>query len=201
MARPLMQHGVGQLEELFAKSKSDQQVLKQLEFELQYRQVPRAVALLAEVQAAMYGLSPAPAPATAAEAPAAPTAPSPQPSLWDNPSPPASRPRAPAPTVLATPTAARPVIAPAPATIATPPVPVMPLEDAYKLLKATPGSTWESIEQTRRLLVRASHPEKFRGASEGKRSQALAEASRVNAAYAMLSRARCVRDGTASRGA
>ena len=51
MPRPLMQHGVGQLEEMFAKGKSDPKVLKNLELELQYRQVPRAVALLAEVQA------------------------------------------------------------------------------------------------------------------------------------------------------
>jgi len=58
MARPLMQHGVGQLEEMFAKGKADAKVLKQLENELQYRQVPRAVALLAEVQAAMYGGAP-----------------------------------------------------------------------------------------------------------------------------------------------
>ena len=55
MPRPLMQHGVGQLEEMFAKGKADAKVLKQLEHELQYRQVPRAVALLAEVQAAMNG--------------------------------------------------------------------------------------------------------------------------------------------------
>jgi curved DNA-binding protein CbpA len=67
----------------------------------------------------------------------------------------------------------------------------MPLEDAYKLLKATPGSTWESIEQTRRLLVMASHPEKLKGLAEAKRVQVMAEASRVNAAYAVLSRARC----------
>jgi hypothetical protein len=58
-------------------------------------------------------------------------------------------------------------------------------------LKATPGSTWESIEQTRRLLVLASHPEKLKVLAEGKRSQVLAEASRVNAAYAVLSQARC----------
>jgi len=34
MLRPLMQHGVGQLQELFAKSRSDAKVLKQLEVEL-----------------------------------------------------------------------------------------------------------------------------------------------------------------------
>ena len=67
----------------------------------------------------------------------------------------------------------------------------MPMEEAYKLLKATPGSTWESVEQTRRLLVQASHPEKVRALPEGRRTQALAEAKRVNEAYAALSFARC----------
>ena len=188
MARPLMQHGVGQLEELFANSKANSKVLKQLENELQYRQVPRAVALLAEVQAAMYGLSPDPAPAPAVKSPAPP--PAPQPSLWDAPAP-APRPAAPPPPAVAAPVAPRPAVATAPSRPATPLAPTIPLEDAYKLLKATPGSTWESIEQTRRLLVQASHPEKVRALPEGRRSQALAEARRVNEAYAALSQARC----------
>lgn len=191
MARPRMQHGVGQLEELFAKSKTDTKVLKQLEHELQYRQVPRAVALLAEVQAAMLGLAPAAATFPAPRAPAPVAVPPPQPSLWDVPPPPAIRTPAPAPAVVAPPAAARAAAAPTPARAATPPAPVMPLEDAYKLLKATPGSTWESIEQTRRLLVRASHPEKLKGLAEARRSQVLAEASRVNVAYAAVSQARC----------
>lgn len=184
MARPLMQYGVGQLEELFAKSKADQRVLRQLEHELQYRQVPRAVALLAEIQAAMYGSAPAPAPAPA-------VAPPPQPSLWDAPPPPTTRPPAPAIPPVAIPAVARPEVAPVPVRPPTPPVPAMPLDDAYTLLKATPGATWESIEQTRRLLVQASHPEKLRNQPEIKRAQALAMASQVNAAYAALSQARC----------
>lgn len=191
MARPLMQHGVLQLEEMFAKSKADQKVLKQLEHELQYRQVPRAVALLAEVQAAMYGLSPAPATATAANASAHTVAPAPQPDLWDTSSPPATRPPAPAQLHVAAPAAARPALAPATARPATPHAQAMPLDDAYKLLKAMPGSTWESIEQTRRLLVQASHPERLRNVPESKRAQALADASRVNSAYASLSQERC----------
>jgi hypothetical protein len=193
MARPLMQHGVGQLEELFAKSKADAKVLRQLEHELQYRQVPRAVALLAEVQAALYGSAPvaAPSPAPKAAAPAPVAVPPPQPSLWDVQPPPAIRTTAPTPAVAAAPAAARAAAAPTLARAAATPAPAIPLDDAYKLLKATPGSTWESIEQTRRLLVMASHPEKLKGLAEGKRSQALAEASRVNAAYAVLSHARC----------
>lgn len=67
----------------------------------------------------------------------------------------------------------------------------MPLEDAYKVLKATAGSTWESIEQTRRQLVQQSHPGRLKSMNPERRAQTLAEAKRVNAAYAVLSQARC----------
>lgn len=188
MSRPLMQHGVGQLEALFAKAGADSKVLKQLENELQYRQVPRALALLAEVQAAMYGATPPrPAPEPSPARPAAPQ----QPDLWERPT------AAPAPVVAppveptrpATPS--RPTESAAAAKPAHPPGPAMPLEDAYKLLKATVGSTWESIEQTRRQLVQQSHPGRLRLMSPERRAQALAEAKRVNAACAALSQARC----------
>lgn len=186
MACSLMQHGVGQLEELFTKSKSDSKVLKQLEHELQYRQVPRAVALLAEVQAAMYGLSPGLAPTPAVKSPPS----VPQPSLWDSPAS-TVRPAAPPPPAVTAPVAPRSAETAAPVRPAISPSPVIPLDDAYKLLKATPGSTWESIEQTRRLLVQVSHPEKVRTLPEARRSHVLAEAKMVNEAYAALSQARC----------
>lgn len=187
MPRPLMQLGVGDLEAMFARSKTDVKVLKQLEHELQYRQVPRAVALLAEVQAAMYGA----APAAPAAAPTPPATGSRQPGLWE-------QPPAPVPSPVAAPVAQpRPATpAPAPASPPTakppqPPAPLMPVEDAYKLLKATAGSTWESIEQTRRQLVQQSHPARMKTLGPERRAQALAEARRVNAAYLSLSHVRC----------
>lgn len=193
MTRPLMQHGVGQMEELFTRSKSDSKVLKQLEHELQHRQVPRAVALLADVQAAIYELSQALAPTSAVRSPAPPLAPVPQPSLRDTPTP-AARPAAPPPPAVAASVAPPPAMAAAPVRPvipSSPVMPVMPLDDAYELLEATPNSTWESIEQTRRLLVQASHPEKVRALPKARHSQVLAEAKRVNEAYAALSLARC----------
>ena len=42
MSRPLLQFGIIELEALFAKSKTDMQALKNLEAELEFRQVPRA---------------------------------------------------------------------------------------------------------------------------------------------------------------
>jgi len=195
MARPLMQHGVGQLEEMFAGGKADAKVLKQLENELQYRQVPRAVALLAEVQAAMYGGTPAASqPATVpAPPPARPPTPAPvsqQPDLWGRPAAPpfvAAPPAAPVRTV--TPAAKPPEAASGAKAPASPPA--MPLDDAYKMLKASPSATWDSLEQTRRTLVQQSHPSRWKTMSTERRAQALAEAKRVNAAYAALSHARC----------
>lgn len=182
MPRPLIQLGVGNLESLFAKSKADVKVLKQLEHELQYRQVPRAVALLAEVQAAMSRAQSVP-PATTQSNPVPVPVPKQQ-SLLERPITPAAVPRptepvvkAPAPTsILKTPQAAQPL---------------MSLDDAYKLLKVTAGSTWESVEQTRRQLVQQSHPARLKLMSPETRMQTLAEAKRVNAAYGTLSQARC----------
>lgn len=191
MPRPLMQHGVGKLEEMFAKGTAAPKVLEQLEEELQHRHVPRAVALLAEVQAAISGMSPAmPARPAPEPAPAQPIAPQ-QPTLWELPAASSS-------AVVTAPMAPpRPENSSRPFEAATaekpvpPPVPTMPLEDAYKLLKATPSSTWESIEQTRRQLVQPSYPERLKSMSPDRRAQALAEAMRVNAAYASLSKCRC----------
>lgn len=190
MVRPLMQRGIGELEALFAGSKADRTVLKQLEHELQYRQVPRAVALLAEVQAAIHSVTPAnraiPAPSTRDIRPPEPK----QPTLWNRPdaSPagvtlPSTPPRAA--------TSMKPLDAHSAPKPSHPPAPTMPLEDAYKLLKATANSTWDSIEQTRRQLVHQSRPERLKSMSPDNRAQALAEATKINAAYAALSQARC----------
>ena len=189
MARPLMQVGVGQLEELFAKSRSDQTVLRQLEHELQYRQVPRAVSLLGEVQAVLYRALPLTPPAAARTMPTAPTTPAGQPGLWDR----STQQLAPAPVPPVVPEqpAVRPLPLPPAMKPAAPPVVAVPAEDAYKAFKATSGSTWESIEQTRRLLVQRCHPERLKAMTPERRSSALAEARWVNAAYATLSRVRC----------
>ena len=190
MPRPLMQHGVGQLEEMFAKGKADPKVLKQLEHELQHRQVHRAVALLAKVRTAMYGGAAAPqSSAVPAPPPARASAPiSQQPDLWGRPAAqPAVSPPAPVRTVAP---AVRPP-EPSPVVKAQASPPAMPLENAYKALRATPGATWESIEQTRRALVQQSHPSRWKSLNPEKRAQAMEEAKRVNAAYAVLSQARC----------
>ncbi len=187
MARLFMQHGVGQLEGMFAKGQADPNVLKQLENELQYRQVPRAVALLSEVQAAMYGSSPARPPAAIPASPTTrplfPPVPQPEPVARL-----VNRSTAPPPTIIQ----ARPP-SEAAMSLEPPARPLVeiPVDDAYNLLKATRGSTWESIEQTRHQLVQQSHPERVRLLSPERRSQVLSEAKRVNGAYLALSELRC----------
>lgn len=198
MPRPLMQHGVGQLEDMFGNCRGSLQVLQQLENELQYRQVPRALALLEKVQAALAAGtdtsrdSTSQAPANSSLPAAAPPQ---QPDLWGQASAPAIATVAPAPVVAAAPprVAPRPtssiksVDAPAAAKPAAPTAPTMPVEDAYKLLKATASSTWESIEQTRRQLVQQAHPSRLNSMCAERRVQQLSEARRVNEAYAILS--------------
>jgi hypothetical protein len=200
----MMQMGVGQLEELFAKSKADQRVLKQLEHELGFRQVQRAMTLLGQVQtalkASMSGLSPAAAPAPAEQVQPPPTVNPPPTAVSAAPraavqvslpfptaavSPAVPLPVArPVPVVPAVPVASRPAAPPAPAT-ATPLLQIS-LEDACRILKVLPGDTWEQIEQSRRKLVMRSHPEKLAGLGPAQALQARAEAMRVNDAYLVV---------------
>lgn len=191
MPRPLMQHGVGQLEEMFAKENADPKVLNQLENELHYRQVPRAVALLAEVQAAMYGATRTLPLVVPAQPPQPSTPVAAQVDMWHQPpevpagSPPAVIPSRPVAVTATHDAETTPPRRPQPAAQA------IPAEHAYKLLKVTPASAWESIEQIRQQLVQLSHPARTRHLGPEQRAQALAEAKRVNGAYLMLSQLRC----------
>lgn len=183
MPRPLMQHGVGQLEALFASSKVNLKVLKQLEHELQFRQVPRALALLEQVQAAIPTAGSAPAPTETGAVPVK------QPDLWTQ-----------TPTVQTTTTPPTSVQRPSGqpttpashlATAITPrPGPTMTFEDACKVLKVSPTSPWQVVEQSRRQLVQLSHPERVRSLTLEQREQVRTEAQRVNRAYAVLSAAK-----------
>lgn len=192
MSRPLMQNGIGQLEALFASFRLDPKILKELEHELHFRQVPRAVALLAEVQAAMHGAVPSAQPDMPPSTLQSRSIPPQQSTLWE-------RVAVPPPVTVTSlelqprpemPTNAAPKASTS-AKISQPPAPPIPLEDAYKLLKATSSSTWESIEQTRRQLVQLSHPGRLNSLSAERRDHTLAETKRINAAYAAISRARC----------
>jgi hypothetical protein len=176
MTRPYMQWGVGQLEALFEKAAGDDKVLRQLAHELQFRQVPRAIALLDRVAAAQRqpklqrqseaaGGVAIHASRPAVQVPLLPDAGMPSPH---------SLPIAP---VSAAPIATSPEVA-------------LTLAMAQSLLNAPAGTPWEAIEQRRRDLVEKSNP--LASAREQHSAQALNNAARANAAYRVLLQARCV---------
>lgn len=184
-----MQMGIAQLETLFASSHQDLQVLRALENELRYRQVPRAVALLAEVQGTLYSGS-AGKPSTTSAPPELPRAglgsrtsdlvdavPPKQGALWE---PPVS---APVTSASSTPAAKA-----NPATV--PDAPSVSLEEAYKVFRAGPGTGWESIEQARRDIVEMANPRRLQELPAAKRAQVQADARRANQAYRVVLSAR-----------
>ncbi len=196
MTRPLARHGIAQLEELFAASWADDKTLKNLEAELRYRQVPRAVSLLAQVQGALYSGPTArlpDAPRISKPVPIVQKATTPNLATGSPPSmthPPVSpstevsqmgttQPRVPA--VSSVPPAAK-----LPETL----TPSLSVAAAYQVLKANPGSTWEAIEQMRRQLVHLAHPDRVVVLSPEMRAEAQAVAKKANAAYAVLRQAR-----------
>jgi hypothetical protein len=203
MPRPLMQSRIGDLEEMFASSRGMPDALKQLEHELQFRQVPRAVALLELVQRAKAaaqakGVSNSPAPAR----PVAPPTEQPRPAApAQSPAPPTTQlsllglPAVPQTVRLPIDTPVAPVAAPAqpprpsaPAQVA-PALPTVSVEDAYRLLKLAPGATWEAVEQARRTAVQKSSP-LGSGTPAAHPGAALAAARLANEASAALAASR-----------
>lgn len=198
MKRTLMQLGIGALEEMFATSKTDATVLRQLENELQHRQVPRAVALLDQVQVAMKRVASSalsraqnelPLEPPAAPAPVAPPPERPAPVVVA--SAPVALPMPPSVPQQVSPQAVLPVATPArTARVERAPIPALSLDDACKLLKVTSATPWQEVELSRRKLVLLSHPRHVVGMAPERQEAVRDDARRVNAAYAVLSAAR-----------
>jgi DnaJ-domain-containing protein 1 len=165
--RPYMRSTIVELEALFAVKLLDTDTLDALKTELQFRNVPRAISLLAKVKVAMSEPK-----SLALNA---------QPSLFvDSPS--AGLPRL-SPVVF--PTESLPESGEAPKEVAS-----VSIDEAYRLLRVTSTTPWENIEQARDRLVRRSHPDALEGLSAEKQVAALADARQVNAAYAALAEER-----------
>jgi DnaJ-domain-containing protein 1 len=165
MSRPYLRATIGELEDLFAAKRADTDTLNVLRTELQFRNVPRATVLLAEVKAALSG-----------EQLLTPTA---QPGLFASSSPllpPAPRPPA---VILPKPTAKPDGKAPDGG-------PTMGIDEAYKLLRVTAETPWEEVEQARSRLVQRSHPDSLEGLNDEIRAAAVQNAKRANAAYAAV---------------
>lgn len=198
MKRTLMQLGIGALEEMFTSSKTDAKVLRQLENELQHRQVPRAVALLDQVQLAMKRVASSALPRAQDELPLEPPAgpaPATPPPVCPAPAVIVSAP-APQPTPPSLPQPVHPLVIP-PVAVPVPSarierasIPPVSLDDACKLLKVTLTSAWQEVELARRKMVLLSHPRHVAGMVPERQEAVRDEARRVNAAYALLSAAR-----------
>ena len=170
MARPLQQLGIAGLEDLFVKSEGGLQVLRDLEYELRHRQVPRARSLLVKVRAAIKAV-----PTTEISVAAMPHMPESAGhvggDLFEAKHVPRQEPKSEEVAKVKSPAwAAREI-------------PVISLSDAYKTLKATPGSSWESIELTRRQLVQRASPAV---AIDDKRQQLQRDAENINSAYQVI---------------
>ena len=188
MTRPLMQHGVGQPQELFTQKKTDQKLLRQLERELSHRQVPRAVLLLEEVRRALRAI----------------------PSVEES--------GDTVPATHITPASEQPAqdmrfvgtepeeftTSPGGETTSRPPrkafarkdspkdadLGAMALDVALKTLRAAPGAPWESVELARRQIVQLASPASAGQLSPESRESLRSAARRANFAYSMLWKAR-----------
>jgi hypothetical protein len=186
MDRSLIQLGIADLEALFAKSTADLRVLQQLEHELQHRKVSRAVSLLVDVRKHLSGL--VRVVPTSYVKPTVLAQSTRQLELHERSStaaPSTAEVGSQHPETRTATVSVRPV-APSQSSL-----PSLGLEEACRILKVAPGSTWETIEHSRRELVDRAHPERLVLMNEQKRQRASDEAKRVNLAYATLSAASC----------
>src|ERR1019366_1442040 len=137
--RPLLRLTIVELEDLFRASSSDIATMQRLESELTRRQVPRTVALLAQVRKVLNGKN-LPETTVARPIPAQPglftEVPSDTPKLQ---------------------TAPKDNLKREPAAKAG--LPAMTVEEADKILRVTAATSWPDIEQARRQLVQKAHPD------------------------------------------
>jgi DnaJ-domain-containing protein 1 len=168
--RRLLRSTIVELEDLFRASSSDIAAMQRLESELAHRQVPRAVALLAQVRKVLNGKN---------EPEAAATKPLPaQPGLF-------AEVPSDTPKVQSAP---KDELKPEPAAKAG--QPAMTVEEAYKILRVTTAASWSAIEQARRQLVQEAHPDNLSPLSSEKREATQTLAQLANAAYCVLHRSK-----------
>lgn len=198
MTRSLAREGVDELEALFEKSKSDLPALKNLINELTYRNTPRAAALLNKAQQVMKFVEnhrKKVASTTAASVDTRDLIGTPTPSQggfeFEVPV------FVPAVISMRQPTPAAPVITqplsvvlPAlavPLTKESEPAPIeISVEQAYRILKVTPATSWDAIEFSRRQLVARAQPDRVAKLEPAKRQALQDEARIVNIAYKTL---------------
>lgn len=202
MIRPLMRQNIGELEALFEASTNDAKALKQLEQELKFRQVPRAVLLLEKVQKAASNLALAAIPKLGQVA--SPSRRPPRPHRLN--------------AILFPDARAAPSHgegtdqesgqrtdagvsrgegaaidadssqAPEQSLPVRQAETVMSLPDAYRALNVAPGSSWEVLEHARRQVVLQAHPERLQRLNDERKAEVRRSAQRANSAYATILR-------------
>lgn len=210
--RPLIQNGIGALEAMFAESPADATVLRSLQAELTHRQVPRAIALLQKVEKALQSgnvseadaeletMSPEQARLTEILKRRRSLVSDKQPALWaenddDAPAVPTTSPsKAPAKQAssASVPVGREHVLVSPPSE--KPPLktdtPGMSVSEAYQRLQAAPGTSWETLEETRQRVVQQSHPENLAKVSEKTRIELVTAAKQANLAYEVIRKER-----------
>ena len=189
MSCPLIQNGSDPFENVYTASQADSQELGQLKTERQHRHVPKAAALVIEVQARVCAEASLASPLIKIPSTALTVAAADEPAVVFN-YPLASisistSASLPAPAEIQTEPSWKPLMLLTPPAQEPLPIP-MSVDDACQLLKVTLGSTWELIEQARRSLVLSAHPSNVATLSPNKRMKAFTDAARVNAAYLKL---------------
>lgn len=213
-ARPLMQLGIGDLEEIFDKQGKNPAALARLKHELSHRQVPRAVALLEKIQRAEARLEELDIPkreakttrgtlqlkpkATESAKGAAPSNSHTEvQASVGQPAPPAQQ------DLLASldailsgnvPSGAGTVSSSSQVTpVKTPEkaiqeavIPQLALEDACRILKVALGDSWERVEAARRKIVLRTSPLAVRGMSSEQIQKLLANARMANDAAIVI---------------
>lgn len=190
MRRPYISYKIVQLEELFSSTRDNTTVLRNLQAELQHRNVPRALGLLEQVEAVLASLrSPGPDAAAVAKQSEQGT----QPDLWGRRQGTSAPEKLTLPPMQIQPTnesaghdpneAARPMARPSEMGAGGPTITV---EDAYRLLRVAATSKWETVELARRTIVQAAHPDAIAKLPSDRQEQLKRAAKRANAAYLVL---------------
>lgn len=197
MTRPLARVGIDELEALAAPPAISTKDLKAIAYELGHRSTLRASILLDKINLKLKSHLNS-APADTRDLAATPTP------IQDGfefdvpifaPTELPKRPPKPMPVAAALPV---PVVLPTFAeewAVTPEPVPIaMSVEQAYRVLKATSASTWDTIEFSRRQLVSRAQPDKVAKLEPAKRKALLEEAREANTAYKVLLQARSMVD-------
>jgi len=213
--RPLMQLGIGDLEDIFEKQGKNFATLARLKHELSHRQVPRALALLERIRKAEALLEDLenhrPDPSTprgtlrlSPRVPAAAPTTSPIPKS-SGPAPAAvglstvpeqqdllsglPQPIEARPTKVVEPVSPLPDVGPlkkSPAPAEPVALPQLAIEDACRILKVAVGDVWEKVEASRRKVVLKSNPLATKGLTSAQVQKLLAEAQLANDAAVVI---------------